>query len=36
VVNRMPAFRRYIALSGEQRDHLLTVLAGLPPLLSQL
>lgn len=36
VVNRMPAFRRYIALSREQREHLLTVLAGLPRLLSQL
>lgn len=29
VVNRMPAFRRYIPLSGAQRDGLLTVLAGL-------
>lgn len=29
VVNRMPAFRRYIALSGEQRNHLLAALAGL-------
>ncbi|WP_422630770.1 DUF3156 family protein [Pseudomonas mucidolens] len=29
VVNRMPAFRRYIALSGMQRETLLNVLAGL-------
>lgn len=28
VVNRMPAFRRYIALSGVQREELLSVLAG--------
>lgn len=28
VVNRMPAFRRYIALSGEQREGLLSVLTG--------
>lgn len=36
VVNRMPAFRRYIALSPVQRDHLLTCLAGLQRLLSTL
>ena len=29
VVNRLPAFRRYIALSGEQRNHLLAALTGL-------
>jgi hypothetical protein len=29
VVNRMPSFRRYIALSGVQRDVLLNVLVGL-------
>ncbi|MCY1463084.1 hypothetical protein D9M71_809320 [compost metagenome] len=29
VVNRMPSFRRYIALSGVQRDVLLNVLMGL-------
>ncbi|NNA88354.1 DUF3156 family protein [Pseudomonas gessardii] len=29
VVNRLPAFRRYIALSREQRDALLAALAGL-------
>lgn len=34
VVNRMPAFRRYIALSGEQREGLLSVLAGFQRVLS--
>ena len=33
VVNRMPAFRRYIALSGEQRDALLATLKGLQQVL---
>ncbi|QXI30543.1 DUF3156 family protein [Pseudomonas vanderleydeniana] len=33
VVNRMPAFRRYIALSREQRDSLFQALAGLQRLL---
>ena len=36
VVNRMPAFRRYIALSTEQRGYLLVVLAGLRRVLSDL
>lgn len=36
VVNRMPAFRRYIALSPVQRGHLLATLAGLPRVLSNL
>lgn len=36
VVNRMPAFRRYIALSGEQRVHVFDVLAGLQRVLSAL
>ena len=36
VVNRMPAFRRYIALSPTQRAGLLTVLAGLQRVLSGL
>ena len=36
VVNRMPAFRRYIALSPTQREHLLASLAGLQRLLSTL
>ncbi|MCS4251318.1 DUF3156 family protein [Pseudomonas sp. BIGb0164] len=34
VVNRLPAFRRYIALSPPQRTHLLTTLAGLQRMLS--
>lgn len=34
VVNRLPAFRRYIALSAVQREHLLASLAGLQRLLS--
>ncbi len=33
VVNRMPAFRRYIALSHPQRDNLFNALAGLQRLL---
>ncbi|MFA7944473.1 DUF3156 family protein [Pseudomonas brenneri] len=36
VVNRMPAFRRYIALSRVQRDALLAVLAGLQRVLRTL
>ncbi|MBT2372428.1 DUF3156 family protein [Pseudomonas fluorescens] len=36
VVNRMPAFRRYIALSGEQRNHLLAALTGLQRVLHTL
>lgn len=36
VVNRMPAFRRYIALSREQRDSLFQALAGLQRLLRRL
>ncbi|NMX93836.1 MULTISPECIES: DUF3156 family protein [unclassified Pseudomonas] len=36
VVNRMPAFRRYIALSREQRDALLAALAGLQRVLRTL
>ncbi|NVZ71901.1 DUF3156 family protein [Pseudomonas costantinii] len=36
VVNRMPAFRRYIALSPAQRNHLLTSMAGLQRVLSNL
>ncbi|WP_205548311.1 DUF3156 family protein [Pseudomonas carnis] len=36
VVNRMPAFRRYIALSTDQRGYLLVVLAGLRRVLSDL
>lgn len=36
VVNRMPAFRRYIALSREQRDGLFNALAGLQRLLRAL
>ncbi|NWA67014.1 DUF3156 family protein [Pseudomonas reactans] len=36
VVNRLPAFRRYIALSPVQRTHLLTALKGLQQLLSSL
>ncbi|WP_248731888.1 DUF3156 family protein [Pseudomonas sp. MWU13-2517] len=36
VVNRMPAFRRYIALSPVQREHLLATLAGLQRVLSTL
>jgi hypothetical protein len=36
VVNRMPAFRRYIALSGEQQEELLRVLAGFQRVLSGL
>ncbi|KFF46886.1 hypothetical protein JH25_24695 [Pseudomonas sp. BRG-100] len=36
VVNRMPAFRRYIAVSPEQRNHLLAVLAGIKRALSTL
>ncbi|MGY2376500.1 DUF3156 family protein [Pseudomonas sp. SDO524_S393] len=36
VVNRLPAFRRYIALSLVQREHLLTSLAGLQRVLSHL
>jgi hypothetical protein len=36
VVNRMPAFRRYIALSPAQRGHLLATLAGLQRVLSNL
>ena len=36
VVNRMPAFRRYIALGTDQRGYLLVVLAGLRRVLSDL
>ncbi|MDZ3992717.1 DUF3156 family protein [Pseudomonas sp. Teo4] len=36
VVNRMPAFRRYIKISPEQRDHLLASLALFSELLAQL
>ncbi|MCW1248010.1 DUF3156 family protein, partial [Pseudomonas sp. SAICEU22] len=36
VVNRMPAFRRYIALSPAQREGLFTVLAGLQRVLGGL
>ncbi|WP_248749140.1 DUF3156 family protein [Pseudomonas sp. MWU15-20650] len=36
VVNRLPAFRRYIALSAAQRAHLLATLAGLQRVLSNL
>ena len=36
VVNRMPAFRRYIALSAEQRGYLLAALVGLQRVLSDL
>lgn len=36
VVNRMPAFRRYIAISPAQRDHLLAALAGLKRVLAHL
>lgn len=36
VVNRMPAFRRYIAVSPEQRNHLLATLAGMKRVLSNL
>lgn len=36
VVNRMPAFRRYIALSGVQREALLRVLGGLQRVLRTL
>ncbi|KRP74776.1 DUF3156 family protein [Pseudomonas paralactis] len=36
VVNRMPAFRRYIAVSPEQRNHLLAALAGIKRALSTL
>lgn len=36
VVNRMPAFRRYIALSREQRDSLFNALTGLQRLLRTL
>ncbi|CAK9889688.1 MULTISPECIES: DUF3156 family protein [Pseudomonas] len=36
VVNRLPAFRRYIRLSPEQRQHLLVALQGLPALLAGL
>lgn len=36
VVNRMPAFRRYIALSGEQRVLVVDVLAGLQRVLGAL
>ena len=36
VVNRLPAFRRYIALSPAQRSHLLAALAGLNRVLSNL
>ena len=32
----MPAFRRYIALSGEQREELLNVLVGFQRVLSGL
>lgn len=36
VVNRMPAFRRYIALSGVQRDALFSVMAGFQRVLGNL
>lgn len=36
VVNRMPAFRRYIALSGVQRDALFSVLSGFQRVLGRL
>ena len=36
VVNRMPAFRRYIRISPQQRDLLLTALIGLKRLLEGL
>lgn len=36
VVNRLPAFRRYIALSPVQRGHLLATMAGLQRVLSNL
>ena len=36
VVNRLPAFRRYIRLSPEQRQHLLATLQGVPALLAGL
>jgi hypothetical protein len=36
VVNRLPAFRRYIALSPVQRSHLLAALVGLNRVLSNL
>ena len=36
VVNRMPAFRRYIALSREQRELLLCVLSGFQRVLTKL
>ncbi|WP_110973080.1 DUF3156 family protein [Pseudomonas huaxiensis] len=36
VVNRMPAFRRYIRISPQQRDLLLTALIGLKKLLESL
>ncbi|MFJ4373274.1 DUF3156 family protein [Pseudomonas japonica] len=36
VVNRMPAFRRYIRLDSQQRELLLTVLIGLKKLLQDL
>ena len=36
VVNRLPAFRRYIRLSPEQRQHLLAALQGVPALLAGL
>ena len=36
VVNRMPAFRRYIAVSPEQRNHLLATLVGMKRVLSTL
>ncbi|SEI17674.1 DUF3156 family protein [Pseudomonas asplenii] len=36
VVNRMPAFRRYIALSGAQREVLFSVLAGFQRVLGTL
>ncbi|WP_044870542.1 DUF3156 family protein [Pseudomonas sp. LFM046] len=35
VVNRMPAFRRYIRLTAEQRQHLLQVFRGLRELLGE-
>ncbi len=36
VINRMPAFRRYIALSGEQRNSLFDTLAGFQRILRNL
>ena len=36
VVNRMPAFRRYIAVSPEQRNHLMATLIGMKRVLSTL